>query len=153
MGSEKQADGRSKSAPRLRTATGWEEFAPGTTQYNTIPPGTQVRAYAHAWRGGLAFTRYYSRGQVQSFNIQSGHYIVMLDASDNSNGKNNILAVDPSDIFQIIKVQTRFGWVWVTSYDTDSSTYQVMWRSSEGSTRTANLGHYDFIIPNGTVLT
>ena len=84
---------------------------------------------------------------------QAGHYIVMLDASDNSNGKNNILAVDPSDIFQIIKVQTRFGWVWVTSYDTDSSTYQVMWRSSEGSTRTANLGHYDFIIPNGTVVT
>ena len=28
-----------------------------------------------------------------------------------------------------------------------------MWRSSEGSTRTANLGHYDFIIlPNGTVV-
>ena len=109
MGSEKQADGRSKSAPRLRTATAWEEFAPGTTQYNTIPPGTRVRAYAHAWRGGLAFTRYYSRGHVQSFNIQSGHYIVMLDASEHSNGKNNIVAVDPTDIFQIIKVSSMLG--------------------------------------------
>ena len=152
VGSKKQADGRSKSAPRLRTATAWEEFAPGTTQYNTIPPGTQVRAYAHAWRGGLAFTRNYYSGQVQSFNIQSGHYIVMLDASEHSNGKNNIVAVDPTDIFQIIKVQTRFRQVWVTSYDADSSTYQVMWISSEGSTRTANIGHYDFIIPNGTVV-
>ena len=82
-----KTEGRSKSAPRpRRTATAWEEYAPGTSQYNTILPGAYVRAYAHAWNGGLAITRYYSRGNIKSFNVQSGHYIVKLDASVHSDG-------------------------------------------------------------------
>ena len=172
---ESKTEGRSKSAPRpRRTATAWEEYAPGTSQYNTILPGAYVRAYAHAWNGGLAITRYYSRGNIKSFNVQSGHYIVKLDASVHSDGKHTILAVDPTDIFQIIQVKTRsrgvrhLPWpymaqqfnndlptdkkVWVTSYDEDSSTYEVVWTSSDGFTHTSNIGHYDFIIPNGTVV-